>query len=132
MQAGQVVIDVGVDVPDQLTEANVDLQSISAIIWSHHHPDHVGDPSRFPSSTSLLVGPGLKSNEAIYPGYPQNPDAVVSESAFKGREVIELDFSASGLSIGGFPAIDYFNDGSLYILASKGHSKCRPLSNTLN
>ncbi|KAL2821970.1 metallo-beta-lactamase superfamily protein [Aspergillus granulosus] len=110
------------DVADHLLEANVPLESIDGIIWSHHHMDHVGDPSLFPSSTSLIVGPGFKSNKMTFPGYPKNPDALVSDDAYHGRELIELDFSAASLEIGGFPALDYFGDGSFFLLYTKGHT----------
>ncbi|KAL5342690.1 metallo-beta-lactamase superfamily protein [Aspergillus crustosus] len=116
------VFNIEKDVPDYLREADIPLESINAIVWSHHHIDHTGDPSLFPSSTSLLVGPGFKSDKTTFPGYPKNPDALVPDDGFQGREVIELDFSATGLTIGGFPAIDYFGDGSFYLLQTKGHT----------
>lgn len=40
---------------------NVDGGAIDDIIWSHHHWDHVGDPSTFPGSTGLVVGPGFQA-----------------------------------------------------------------------
>jgi ribonuclease BN (tRNA processing enzyme) len=61
LEESDVVIDVSKDVADQLREEGVSLESIDAIIWSHHHFDHVGDPSVFPLSTALIVGPpGLR------------------------------------------------------------------------
>lgn len=47
---------------------------------SHWHWDHIGDPSRFPPSTELIVGPGFK--DEFLPGYPAKPDAPVRESDF--------------------------------------------------
>jgi L-ascorbate metabolism protein UlaG (beta-lactamase superfamily) len=110
------------DVANQLEEFDVPLNSIDAIIWSHNHVDHTGDPSLFPSSTSLIVGPGFKSDNTTFPGYPKNRDALVVNDAFEGRAVVELDFSTD-LEVGGLPAIDYFGDGSFYILKTNGHSK---------
>ncbi|KAL3464056.1 metallo-beta-lactamase superfamily protein [Aspergillus heterothallicus] len=110
------------DVADYLLEANIPLELIDGIILSHHHMDHVGDPSVFPSSTSLIVGPGFKSDKMTFPGYPRNPSAIVSDDAYHGREVIELDFTAASLEIGGFPALDYFGDGSFFLLYTKGHT----------
>ena len=40
-----------------------------------------GDPSRFPVTVELVVGPGFKST--FLPGYPSNANAVVLESDFE-------------------------------------------------
>ncbi|KAL4755602.1 MBL fold metallo-hydrolase [Aspergillus foveolatus] len=118
----EVDLHIEKDVADHLHEAEIPLKSINSIIWSHHHIDHIGDPSLFPSSTSLIVGPGFKSDKTIFPGYPTNPDAKTADDAFRGREVVELDFSQVSLEIGGFPAMDYFGDGSFFLLQTKGHT----------
>jgi len=114
--------DLSNDVADILNSASVPLSSIDSIIWSHHHFDHMGDPSLFPSSTSLIVGPGFKSNPTTYPGYPKNPDAITIQDAFEGRQLIELDFSQSQLKVCGLRAIDWFDDGSFYFLEALGHT----------
>ena len=44
---------------------------------SHWHWDHIGDPSSFPHSTDLIVGPGFK--EAFLPAAPLNPDSPLQE-----------------------------------------------------
>ena len=44
------------------------------------------------------------------------------EKDYSGRELIELDFSTSNLEIGNFQAIDYFKDGSFYLLDAPGHA----------
>ncbi|KAL6243081.1 hypothetical protein RBB50_010181 [Rhinocladiella similis] len=85
------------------------ISQISAIIWSHHHFDHIGDPSTFPSSTALVVGPGFK-NEFL-PGYPANPESWIKESDYAGREMIDQ-----------YDAVDYFGDGSFYLLDCPGHT----------
>jgi hypothetical protein len=82
----------------------------------------MGDPSLFPSSTSLIVGPGFKSNPNTYPGYPKNPGALPLQDAFEGRRLIELDFNDSQLEICGLRAIDWFDDGSFYLLETPGHT----------
>ncbi|KAI0292383.1 hypothetical protein BC826DRAFT_1105488 [Russula brevipes] len=96
-EALQITLEVPVDVPEILTSASVPLSSIGAIIWSHHHCDHTGDPSLFPSTTSLV-------------------------DAFDGREIIELTFNDTQLTVGGLRAIDWFHDGSFYILEALGHT----------
>jgi hypothetical protein len=115
---GDVKVDK--DVPEQLTEQGLPLSRINAIIWSHSHVDHVGDPSLFPSSVDLIVGPGLLSE--YMPGYPANPQGLLLDSAFTGRSVCEVDFSSNSLTIGGFRAIDYFQDASFYLLEAPGHT----------
>ncbi|TID00188.1 Cytochrome P450 monooxygenase mpaDE [Colletotrichum higginsianum] len=115
-------------VSEILTENGVDLEGIEAVFWSHAHPDHIGRLSLFPASTALVVGPGVK--EAYFPGWPAVPDAPVLAREFEGREVRELDFSrggdasgaAAGLEIGGLRALDYFGDGSFYLISAPGHA----------
>ncbi|KAI1376408.1 beta-lactamase-like protein [Hypoxylon crocopeplum] len=107
------------DIREILDEHGVDTKSIEAVIWSHAHFDHTGDPSIFDPSTALIVGPGVKEN--IFPGYPTNPAGHIAESDYVGREVRQLDFSDSTIKIGKFSAIDYFGDGSFYFLDSPGH-----------
>ena len=120
-------IDVEKDVAEILQENHCDLSSIKHIIYSHHHYDHVGDPATFPTATSIIVGPGFK--EAYLPGYPTDPSSELLYDAEKneGREIIELDFNSSTskykcLTIGGFQAIDFFQDGSFFLLATPGHT----------
>lgn len=112
------------DVSRVLEEANFDVVngSISAIVLSHHHWDHTGDPSTFPSTTELVVGPGFKA--AHLPGYPENPNATLLQTDHEGRNVREIDFSgeSGGFKIGRFNAHDYFGDGSFYLLDTPGHS----------
>lgn len=103
-------------------DIEMDTAKIEAVIWSHWHFDHTGDASTFDPSTALIVGPGCK--EHVFPGWPANPRAAFNEADYAGREVRELDFSGSpqGLKIGRFDAIDYFGDGSFYLLDSPGHA----------
>ncbi|KAL8947129.1 MAG: hypothetical protein Q9222_006553 [Ikaeria aurantiellina] len=113
------LLEVEIGVADILSGGGVDPNSIAAIIWSHHHMDHTGDPSTFPHSTDLVVGPGFK--DAFVPAYPTNKDAPVRESDYANRKLREISFDA-GLEIGGCKAFDYFGDGSFYLLDTPGVS----------
>ncbi|KAJ5285856.1 hypothetical protein N7524_001162 [Penicillium chrysogenum] len=112
-------VDVKEEVIDTLDKNGIAATGISAIIWSHWHWDHIGDLSRFPSSTELIVGPGFKAE--FLPGYPARPEGPILESDFAGRNLREIDFSNS-VQVGQFRAIDFFGDGSFYILDSPGHA----------
>lgn len=107
------------DIPDILENHGILRKEINAIIWSHQHFDHVGNPSLFPSSTDLVVGANFK--EGNLPGYPTNPESWFLEEDLEGRNVREITFS-TGLKIGRFNAFDYFNDGSFYLLDTPGHT----------
>ncbi|KAK0710278.1 beta-lactamase-like protein [Lasiosphaeria miniovina] len=107
----------------------IDTAAIEAVVWSHHHFDHIGDMATFEPATALIVGPGFK--DKLLPGYPGDPDSPFLETDYSGRDLVELDFAQgdSGnttkwktLTIGHFAAIDYFGDGSFYLLDAPGHT----------
>ncbi|OBT65163.1 hypothetical protein VE03_04791 [Pseudogymnoascus sp. 23342-1-I1] len=114
-------IQVKVNVIDILEENGIRGNEIEAVIWSHWHWDHIGDPSTFPPTTDLIVGAGFK--EAMLPGAPANPESPIRESDYTGRNLREISFDGpNSLRIGRFPAFDYFGDGSFYLLDSPGHA----------
>ncbi|KAK3303851.1 beta-lactamase-like protein [Chaetomium strumarium] len=128
IKGGGWTLRVEKDVHEILEEGGVNPNSIKAIVWSHHHFDHTGDPSKFPPSTSLIVGPGF--TKAMLPGYPINQNSPILESDLANRALIELDFSPEdnnsgpfrAHTIGRFQALDYFGDGSFYLLGTPGHT----------
>lgn len=116
-------VEVEKSVSEILQDNGVDAAggAIEAIVWSHWHFDHTGDPSTFPGSTAVIAGPGMK--EAFLPGYPANPESPLLESDFEGRELKTIEFdNLATVRIGRFRAVDYFNDGSFYLLDSPGHA----------
>ena len=124
---GTTTIVSGSDVASVLDSNNSnDLKirsaDITSVIWSHNHFDHTGDPSTFPPSTELVVGPGVR--ELSWPGWPSNRDAGVLDSDTAGRKVREINFFADNtLKIGSFDAFDFFGDGSFYLLDAPGHAQ---------
>ncbi|ETS79696.1 hypothetical protein PFICI_09549 [Pestalotiopsis fici W106-1] len=113
-------IDVNCEVPDVLQKHHVDLSSIHSVVWSHWHWDHIGDLSKFPPTTELVVGPGF--TKAFLPAYPECQDSPIRISDVRDRQVNELDFTRSSIHIGRFRAIDFFGDGSFYLLDTPGHA----------
>ena len=126
VQNTTVVSSCTKDVVSVLDEDNSGLNirstDIEAVIWSHNHFDHTGDPSRFPPHTELIVGPGVTGT--LWPGYPSNPDSGVLDSDAANRNVREIRFqdTDTALKIGEFDAFDYFGDGSFYLLDAPGHA----------
>lgn len=56
------------------------------------------------------------------PGHPAKDDSPILESDYEGRTVNEIDFQGTGLRLGQFRAMDFFGDGSFYLLDSPGVS----------
>jgi glyoxylase-like metal-dependent hydrolase (beta-lactamase superfamily II) len=108
------------DVSEILEAKGITLSSISSIIWSHYHWDHTGNPSLFPTSTSITVGPGVThAHPSVFPGYPDLLKSPLSASDFKQRFLHEIGTFET--SVGPLPAHDYFGDGSFYLLDTPGH-----------
>ncbi|KAK7048257.1 Metallo-beta-lactamase superfamily protein [Favolaschia claudopus] len=111
-----VAIPVNRDITERLVDDGVTLDSIDSVIWSHAHLDHVGDMSKFPASTDLVVGgaTSLKTGDV-------DPNSAFCESDIIGRNIVLLKSEEASLEIGGFKAHDFFGDGSLYLLDVPGH-----------
>ncbi|KAJ6596671.1 beta-lactamase-like protein [Mycena sp. CBHHK59/15] len=104
------------DITELLQDGGIPLETINAVIWSHSHVDHIGDMSKFPHTTDLVIGPG--TNNKLY---PQFPGGVLQTSDFAGHNVTELSFDNTNLTFGAFKAVDYFGDASFYLLNTPGH-----------
>ncbi|KAJ6486908.1 hypothetical protein C8R45DRAFT_828022 [Mycena sanguinolenta] len=113
VKAGTISMPVSKDIGEQLSEDGVELESISAAIWSHSHQDHTGDMSKFPASTELVFSKDLSTAT-----HESNPHSRILPS-----DLVSLasTLTKSPLVIGGFKALDFFSDGSFYILDVPGH-----------
>ncbi|KAI9148110.1 beta-lactamase-like protein [Paramyrothecium foliicola] len=113
-------IEVARELTDTLRDGGVDPESIETAIWSHLHWDHIGNLASFPSSTELLVGPGIK--ERFMPGWPAVSDAKFREADVAGRRVTGIEAESFNLEISGLKCHDYFGDGSFYLAHAPGHA----------
>ncbi|KAJ7175836.1 hypothetical protein C8R46DRAFT_71192 [Mycena filopes] len=117
-KAGYISMPVTRDIVEQLADDSVELKTVSAVIWSHAHFDHTGDMSKFPASTDLVLGGTTDTSLADV-----NPASQLVASDFAGRKTVPLNFDESKLTIGGLRALDFFEDGSFYLLDVPGHLK---------
>jgi glyoxylase-like metal-dependent hydrolase (beta-lactamase superfamily II) len=108
------------DPVDILSRGPTSPSSISAIVFSHLHFDHIGDCTKFPDA-ELVIGPGAKA--ANGEGYPKNPKSPFSSSIVQHPKLRELSFETDQWSpLGPFQrAHDYFGDGSFYLIDTPGH-----------
>ena len=116
-------VEIEKDVATILGENRVALSDVGGIIWSHWHFDHAGDPTRFPGITDLIVGPGFKQH--FVPAFPTVQDSHVDERAWENRQLCEIDFDTDdgrAVKIGRFQALDFYGDGSFYLLDMPGHT----------
>ncbi|KAH8809486.1 hypothetical protein DL96DRAFT_567215 [Flagelloscypha sp. PMI_526] len=116
--AGTSTFTVEHDITEQLHAAGTPLEAINAVIWSHSHADHIGNMALWPSTVDLIT-----SSDLVHDIYDPatNPNGTLLASDFANHTNKQLDFKKAKLQIGGFPALDYFEDGSFYLLSVPGH-----------
>lgn len=108
------------DAVDILQDGPVSASSVSVVIFSHLHFDHIGDCTKFPDA-DIIVGPG--SHAATSPGYPVAPKSPFSSAILDHPRFRELSFQTDiWTSFGPFPrAHDFFGDGSFFLVDTPGH-----------
>lgn len=60
------------------------------------------------------------------PGYPENAKAKILQADYDGRKLHQIDFDSEfkAIRIASFRAVDWFEDGSFYLLETLGVSEC--------
>ncbi|TFY63726.1 hypothetical protein EVJ58_g3093 [Rhodofomes roseus] len=116
-------VDVPQDVVDSLKKGGLEPADVTHVCIPHVHFDHLdhqGDPRVFTNAT-VIAGDG--SRALLMPGYPANPNAHFhSDLLPEGRTRFVSPDNPDMVCIGPFAkALDYYGDGSLYIVDAPGH-----------
>ena len=125
---------VSPDVAESLRKGGLSPENIDIVMLSHVHWDHVGTSSDFPNA-QFIVGNGTlhlleHGGGPLYPASLFNADELPKDRTRELPCVYEDPNFPSHhhitrhewQSLGSFPfAIDYFGDGSMYIIDSPGH-----------
>ncbi|KAF7422570.1 hypothetical protein PC9H_010726 [Pleurotus ostreatus] len=111
-------IDVPQDIIDSLAKGNLSPRDIEAVLFSHIHWDHTGDPSAFTKATFLL---GDETETLLRTGYPIDQESMYAHDLLPPHRT-QLLKTDTWTPVGPFPrAFDYWGDGSLYIVDAPGH-----------
>ncbi|KAH9878088.1 hypothetical protein J1614_003305 [Plenodomus biglobosus] len=125
---------VSPDAADSLRRGGLEPEHIDTVMLSHVHWDHVGTPSDF-SKAEFVVGSGTMhllahGGGAHYPAELFNPDELPADRTREFPPVRTEDqataytrqTSHAWTPLAGFPAtIDFFADGSMYVIDAPGH-----------
>lgn len=115
LAAKVVAPDEMVDLSDALTARGV---SLNGVFMTHMHIDHILGLSDIAFGVPILVGPDEQQYRKSGNGLLRR----TYRNALRGRPPLrELDFSG-GATLGGLPALDFFGDGSLWVLHTIGHT----------
>ena len=111
-------VNVPQDVVESLAKGGLTPSDITTVCLSHLHFDHTGNPLPFTNSTFVVGG---ESAPLLKDGYPGNPDSGIAEDLLPAGRIEFLD-TEKLTPLGPFPrALDFYNDGSLYIIDAAGH-----------
>lgn len=108
------------DVAASLHAGGLEPSDLDFVLFSHMHFDHTGDPTPFGRSTFLA---GVGGRKLLQTGYPVVEDSIFDSRLLPADRTRWLDPNdGSWHPVGPFErALDFFGDGSLYIVDAPGH-----------
>ncbi|KAF5389340.1 hypothetical protein D9757_003504 [Collybiopsis confluens] len=106
------------DTAESLLKGGLSPADIDTVCISHCHWDHTGNTKLFPNS-QFVVGAGAA--DLFKPGYPEDPTSGFESDLLPAGRTRFLEFRDLP-PLGIFPhALDFYGDGSLYIVDAAGH-----------
>lgn len=114
-------LDVEQDVAESIRAGGLDAADIEYVVLSHMHFDHTGDPAPFTRAT-FVAGAGGRA--LLESGYPLDQTSNFDSRLLPAERTQWLDPSQGDdwRAVGPFDrALDFFGDGSLYIVDAPGH-----------
>lgn len=117
------VVDPEDDIALRLAQDGVDPASVTHVVLSHLHPDHIGGVRRFPGATFVLTAGQVRSlassrlRAGILTGllpewFADAPRHVLEDADFVPREIAGVPLRAA----------DLFGDGSYLVVDLPGHA----------
>jgi len=103
-----------------LKAAGTPMDQVDTIFFSHAHFDHIGDVTDVPASTRLLFGL-YEDQDKFKSRKPMAELLHLDESAIEGKRVECLSEEDAWQKVGAFRGLDFFGDGSFYLLDTPGH-----------
>jgi glyoxylase-like metal-dependent hydrolase (beta-lactamase superfamily II) len=107
------------DVSDSLAKGGLSPTDIDTVCISHCHWDHTGNTGPFTKAEFVV---GAASATLFKPGYPEDPESGFASDLLPEGRTRFIEFGQQSTRLGPFPeAIDFYGDGSLYIVNAAGH-----------
>ena len=112
------------DVKDSVIAGGVNPNDVNFVIVSHIHYDHTGNPNQFPNA-QYIIGPGslelIEQSRSIYNDDNWFTDDLLPDN-ISAIHQLPPHSSDEWRPLGPFEkTIDYFGDGSFYIVDSTGY-----------
>lgn len=116
-------VEAGDDIARQLADDGVETSSITHVVLSHLHPDHIGGIARFPMATFVMTS-GQRNSLAAPRLRAGILTGLLPDWFDDARRIVLDDEAFQVTDIGGIPlrGADLFGDGSYVVVDLPGHA----------